>query len=49
VLATGVTNCRISGSPSATAAQTVYNLTVTFRSGTEQAILNAQRVDDSAG
>jgi len=49
LLATGVANCRISSSPSASAGQTVYNLTVTFRSGNDRLVLNARRVNDDAG
>jgi MSHA biogenesis protein MshO len=49
LLATGVGNCRIASSPSATAGQTIYSLTVTFRSGSDQVVLNARRVNDNAG
>jgi MSHA biogenesis protein MshO len=49
LLATGVSNCRMTGSPSATAGQTVYNLSVTFRDGNDQIVLRAGLVNDSAG
>lgn len=49
LLATGVTACRVRSSVSASAAQTVRNLSVTFRDGTNQLQMNARGADHHAG
>lgn len=49
VVATGIANCRIAATVTATASQTTHHLTVTFRSGADQLVFDVSRVGDNAG
>lgn len=49
LLATGVTACRLGNAISTSAAQTVRNLSVTFRDGANQLQMNARGSDQHAG
>lgn len=49
LLASGVANCRLAATNSATAGQLVHYLSITFRNGTDQVVENISRIGNNAG